>query len=290
MKEFHQLVRSSEFTITGQLRLHQDDRRDDIVRQAETIAPAVDAVAVTDNPYGVVHMSGVAVSALLRARGIETLMHLSARDRNRVALKSELLGAVGLGVTSFLLQRGEKVPSDDGPALNHVYDTGAKKFLQIARQLSDYQVANGDSPLFLGTMATVFEPEEDWAPTELKAKVEAGAEFVQTQICLDPDLLRRYMSFLVDAKITWDCHVRVSLPVLTSVEAARFMFDHLRGDVMPESVLRRFEAAKDAEAFGIEFCAEMINAIRDIPGIGGVNLSTTGQPESIVAAVNQALA
>lgn len=289
MKSFHQAVQAKPFTITGQLRLHQDDRGDDILRQAEVISPAVDAVAITDNPYGVIHMSGLAVSALLRQRGIETLLHLSARDRNRVALKSELLGAAGLGVTSFLLQRGEKVPSGEGPPLNHVYDTGAKKFLQMARRLSEFQVAHGDPPLFLGTMATVFEPEHNWAPTELRAKVEAGAEFVQTQICLDPDLLRRYMACLVDAKITWKCHVRVSIPVLTSVEAARFLFDHLRGDVMPEDVLRRFEAASDPEAFGIEFCAEMINAIREIPGIGGVNLSTTGEPASIAAAVNQAM-
>jgi methylenetetrahydrofolate reductase (NADPH) len=290
LKSFQQAVRSSSFTVTGQLRLHQDSRREDIIRQAETLAPVVDAVAVTDCPYGVLHMSGLAVSAILLERGIDPLMHLSARDRNRMALKSELLGAAGIGVTSLLLQRGEKIPSDEKPGLTHVNDTGAKKFLRIARQLSDFQLAHGDPPLFLGTMATVFDPDDDWTPGELRAKAEAGADFVQTQICLDPGLLRRYMSFLVDAKITWDCHVRVSLPVLTSIESARFLFEHLRGDVMPLSVVERFEQARNPAAFGIEFCAETINAIREIPGIGGVNLSTTGEPESIVAAVNQALA
>ena len=289
MNTFRDAVSRGDFTITGQLRLYQDTGRDEVIRQAECLAPAVHAVSVTDCPYGVLHMSGLAVAALLVQRGVDPLLQISARDRNRLALKSDLLGAAALGVTSLLLQRGERLPGELQPELTQVFDTGAKKFLAAARQLGEFQVARGEPELLLGTMVTAFDPAPDWQPVELKAKLDAGARFVQTQICLDLDLLRRYMKVLVTAQVTWRCHVVVSVPVLTSAESARWLYENLRGSVVPKSVVKRFEKAADPEAFGVDYCAETIRALQEMPGIGGVNLSTTGGAELIVAAVGQAL-
>ena len=288
MKTFRDAVAAGDFTVTGQLRLYQDTGREDIVEQAECLAPAVHALAVTDCPYGVLHMSGLAVAAILLQHGIDPLLHISARDRNRLALKSELLGAAALGVTSLLLQRGERLPGELQPEMSQIFDTGAKKLLAAARQLGDYRVASGEPELLLGTMATVFDAAEDWRPVELISKLEAGARFVQTQICLDLALLQRYMKLLVAAQVTWRCHVVVSVPVLTSLESARWLYENLRGSVVPASVVRRFEGAQDPEAFGVAFAAETIRALKDIPGIGGVNLSTTGSAEAVVAAIEQA--
>ncbi|MDE0064486.1 MAG: methylenetetrahydrofolate reductase [Gammaproteobacteria bacterium] len=274
--------------MTGQLRLYQDTGRGDVIRQAECLAGAVDAVAVTDCPYGVLHMSGVAVAAILLQQGIDPLLQFSARDRNRLALKSELLGAAALGVTSLLLQRGERLPGELQPEMTQVFDTGAKKFLTAARQLGEFQSARGEPELLLGTMATVFDPAPEWQPAELNAKLDAGARFVQTQICLDLDLLRRYMKILVAAQVTWRCHVVVSVPVLTSAESARWLYENLRGSVVPEGVVKRFDGARDPEAIGVDYCAETIRALQEIPGIGGVNVSTTGDAELIAAAVDQA--
>ena len=274
--------------MTGQLRLYQDSQRNDVIRQAQRLAGAVHAVAVTDCPYGVLHMSGLAVAALLMQRGIDPLLHFSARDRNRLALKSELLGAAALGVTSLLLQRGERLPGELQPEMTQVFDTGAKKLLAAARQLGEFQSTRGQAGLLLGTMATVFDPEPDWQPVELSAKLDAGARFVQTQICLDLGLLRRYMKILVAAQVTWRCHVVVSVPVLDSVESARWLHENLRGSVVPASVVKRFEQAPDPEAFGVDYCAETIRALRGIPGIGGVNLSTTGDAGLIAAAADRA--
>ena len=274
--------------MTGQLRLYQDTGRDDVIRQAERLAGAVDAVAVTDCPYGVLHMSGLAVAALLMRQGIDPLLQFSARDRNRLALKSELLGAAALGVTSLLLQRGERLPGELQPEMTQVFDTGAKKLLAAARQLGEFQSARGEPELLLGTMATVFDPAPGWQPVELNAKLDAGARFVQTQICLDLDLLRRYMRSLVAAQVTWRCHVVVSVPVLTSAESVRWLYENLRGSVVPQSVVKRFDDARDPEAFGVDYCAQTIQALQDIPGIGGVNLSTTGSAELIAAAIDRA--
>lgn len=288
MKTLHEAIRSNEFAVIGQLRLHQDDSREDVLAQARTLAPAVDAIAVTDCPYGVLHMSGLAVAAMLLQEGIDPVMHLSARDRNRIALKSELLGAAALGVTSFLLKRGDPLPDDVQPKTKQVFDTGGKRLLATAGQLSEFQVANGHPELFLGTIATVFDAGDTWKPTEIAGKISAGARFLQTQICLDVDLLKRYMNRFRAANLTWQCHVIVSIPVLTSATAARWLFENLRGSVMPERIVKDFDAAADPEAHGIELCANMIRELKKIPGVSGVNLSTTGDPTHVLAAVSQA--
>ncbi len=290
MKTFHGAVKEKDFTYTAQLRLHQESIRGDVVRQAECLAPAVDAISVTDCPYGVLHMAGLAVSALLLQCGIDPILQISSRDRNRIALKSELLGASALGVTSIMLQRGDKLPKQLHPKLKQVFDTGAKRALEMGRQLSVIQSARGDAELYLGTLATVFDPPSDWQPTELHSKIDAGARFIQTQICMDLDLLRRYMLILVASRSSWRCHIVVSVPVLTSVETARWLYDNLRGSVIPKSVLEGFENARDPEQFGIDLCAKTIRAIREIPGVGGVSISTTGRAEAIVAAIDQATA
>ena len=288
MKTFRESLNNKDFVISGQLRLHENDTADDVVRQAEVLAASVDAVSVTDCPYGVLHMSGLAVAALLLPRGIDPVLQLSSRDRNRLALKSELLGAAAIGVTSLLLQRGDKLPDGVQPTKKQVFDTGAKRFLATAKHLSDYRKSIGEAELNLGTMATVFNPEDDWAPKELMAKVDAGARFVQTQICLDPVLLQRYASFLVSARITRQCRLVVSVPVLNSVENASWLHRNLRGSVVPQSIVERFDRASDPERFGIELAAEMISAFRAVPGVSGVNLSTTGNPEGIVEAAKLA--
>lgn len=290
LKSLLTAIRADRFALTGQLRLHQDDDHESVMRQATCLADAVDAIAVTDCPYGVLHMAGLAVCSLLLQAGIDPVLQLSARDRNRIALKSELLGAAALGVSSLVLQRGDRLPDDIQPGTKQIFDTGAKRFLATARQLNEFQQANARPALLLGTMATIFDPPAEWRPLELAAKVEAGADFIQTQICLDLDLLRRYMKALVAARLTWRCKVIVSVPVLTSAESVRWLFENLRGSVVPETLVQQFEAAADPERFGIELCAGMLKELKAIPGVCGANLSTTGPPEAIVAAVNQALA
>ena len=290
LRTFRDAIGANSFTLTGQLRLYQDSGRDAVIRQAERLASVVDAVAVTDCPYGVLHMSGLAAAAILRQRRLDPVLHLAARDRNRIALKSELLGAAALGVTSLLLQRGDKLPQDTQPPVTQIFDTGAKKFLAAAKQLSDYQAAQGEAELFLGTMATVFDPPDSWQPTELIAKIGAGAQFIQTQACLNLELLRRYMKALVAAEVTWRCHVMVSVPVLTSSESAQWLCENVRGEVIPQSLVQRFADAKDPRSFGVRHCAETIRALREMPGVSGVNLSTTGEAEDIVAAIHQATA
>ena len=288
MKTLVERIDAKGFALIGQLRLHQDDGRDEVNAQAKALSPYVDAVAVTDCPYGVVHMSGLAVASMLLARGIDPVLHLSSRDRNQIALKSDLLGAVALGVTTLLLQRGDPLPQDVQARAKQVFDIGAKRLLATAKQLSEFRIARGERGLFLGALGTVFDPNQNWRPAELLAKVDAGAQFVQTQACFDVELLARYMKFLVAARLPWRGHVVVSVPVLTTPDQAQWLHRNVRGAVVPERFVRGFENARDPRRHGIELAAETLKLVREVPGISGANLSTPGDPGVIAETIDRA--
>ena len=281
-------IRDKDIALIAQLRLGQEDDRSEVVRQADLLAGVVDAVSVTDNPHGTIHMSGLAAASLLLERGIDPVLQIGARDRNRVALKSDLLGAAAIGVTSFIMRRGDKLPKDRKPKLRQFFDTGPKFLVTLARELSDFQATKGLPDLYVGARVKLFRPSDDWDAVEINRKVDFGANFIETQACLDIDLLRSYMSILVAQKVTWRCQVIVSVPVVTNVDAAQWLIENTRGATIPGDFVRAIADAEDPRRFGVEYAAQMIRAVREIPGISGIHLSTTGDVDAIVAAVDHA--
>ncbi len=288
MKTFQEAVRTKDFTLTAQLHLNQDTSRLGVINQAKCLSAAVDAVTVPANPHGVIHMAGLAAASLLIEIGIDPLLHIASRDRNQIALRSEFLGAATLGVTSLVVQRGDKLPKEFKPKTRQVFEIGAKKMLTAANQLSTFQAQRNEPGLFLGTLATVFSPARDWEPKELMAKADAGAQFILTQVCSDMALLRRYMAALVAARVTHRCHVVVSIPVLPSAESAKMLNENLRGPAIPKRTMKRLADSEAPEQLGIEICAELLQELKQIPGIGGANLVSPGNVETIPAAVKAA--
>ena len=140
----------------------------------------------------------------------------------------------------------------------------------------------------VGTAATVFAPKAAWTPKSLLTRVDAGVAFIQTQVCFNMKALRRYMTHLVDSRLTWRCAVIVSLAVLPDVASARIMRQHLHGTVMPEKVVQRIAQAADPEREGVRLAAEKIQRLQEIPGVSGVNLMTPGPPRLIVEALQAA--
>ena len=285
MNTFHTAIRTQAFTLTGQLKLVDDTTPAKLLEQAELLRPFVDAVQVTDNPNGMVHMSPLAAASLLLQAGIDPIVQLTCRDRNRIALQSELLGAAAIGVSSLLLQRGDKLPTDYQPKTKQVFDIGAKRLVGTARAIQqDPRLANAAN-LFIGTIALTFNPASEWKPAALLARSGAGARFIQTQLCFDTDVLRRYVGRLSAAKLTHRVHVIVSLGTLPSADTARWLRKHLRGSVMPKAVIRRMEQARDPEQEGVNICAELLQQVAEIPGVDGANLLTPGELETVPAAI-----
>lgn len=235
---------------------------------------------VTDNPGEHVHMSPLAASAILLNAGIDPVLHMNCRDRNRIALRSDLLGAAALGISSLLIMRGKKIPSETRPRVKSVYDWGARKLIAYANSMKD---AN----FVIGSIATAFKPDRDWKPEKIMTKADAGAKFIQTQLCFDIDILRHYMARLVAEKIIERVNVIVGVAPLPSVDVAQWLGKNLRGAVMPGKLVKRLRQSSVPEQEGINICAELLAEAAEIPGVSGANLVCLGDPESIVEAVQR---
>jgi methylenetetrahydrofolate reductase (NADPH) len=278
LQTFQQALRTQDFTLTAEIALDEHADRALIVAQAAALTPYVDAIQVSDSPGSQVQVSPLAAAAILFQAGVDPVIHMNCRDRNRLALCSELLGAAALGVSSLLIMRGREFPPGDRPRIKPVYDWGARRLVVCASEMQD---AN----FMIGTIATVFKPDRDWKPEKLVGKADAGAKFVQTQLCFDVDLLRHYMARLVSQKLIGRLSVMVGLAPLPSADIAQWLGKRLRGAVIPAKVVKRLRQAADPEQEGIKICAEMLQHLAHIPGASGANLVCLGEPEAVAAAV-----
>ncbi len=282
---FKDSLKTKEFVVTAHVNLPRAPDAESLIRQGEILRPSVDAVQLTDNPTAQVHMSGMAAAALLLQQGMDPIVHLTCRDRNRIALQSDLIGAAALGVTSVLLMRGEHIPDSMKPKVRNVFDTRAKELMAFIQDLKDAETVPLVSDFLVGATATLFDPAADWTPDNLMEKCDAGANFVQTQLCFDMDIVRNYMARIVASKLTHRLSFIMALSPLPSADMAHWMRDNVKGALIPESIIERMEQASDPECEGIEICAELLRELATIPGVSGGNLLTLGNLETIPAAI-----
>jgi methylenetetrahydrofolate reductase (NADPH) len=288
LKRFRDAIRNRPFTVTADLALDRTTDTAGIRGQARLLAPLVDAIQVPDAHDGRLQMSGLAAAAILLNEGVDPLVHLTGRDRNRIALENDLLGLAALGVTSVLLTRGEELPAGYKPLTRNVLELSGEDLVTTAVQLGEDESIAAAPGFCIGTAATVFAPKAGWAPKSLLTRVDAGVAFVQTQVCFNMKALKRYMNHLVESRLTWRCAVIVSLAVLPDAAAARLLHRGLHGTVMPQKVVQRIAQAADPEQEGIRLAVEKIQRLREIPGVSGVNLMTPGPPELIVETIKAA--
>ena len=290
MKSLRNAIRTESFVLTAELPLSDHEDGATLVANAGRLHPWVDAIQLTDNQRGRVHASSLAVAAMLLQQGIDPVLHVTCRNRNRIALESDLLGAAAIGVASLVVMRGSNRGAGPRASVKPIFDTGATELIAVARAMSDGRVPSG-KPLnpapdfFIGAVGTVFSPEEDWKPHGLTAKLDAGARFLQTQPCFDMPALRTYMVRLVKERLTWNFHVIVGLACLPSVTAARWMSDMAGGALIPEATVRRLAQARDPEQEGVTICAELLQELMEIPGVAGVNLIPLGNADAVAEAV-----
>jgi methylenetetrahydrofolate reductase (NADPH) len=281
---FKKSLKAKDFVVTAHVNLAQVTNAEDLHRQGEILRPAVDAVQLTDTTQ--VHISGIAAAAMLIQQGIDPIVHMNCRDRNRIALKKDFLGAVALGVTSVLVMRGKKIPDNKKHGVRNVFDTPALEFMAYIESLKQAKSAALVSDFLIGAQAEVFDPETDWTPKNLIRKCDSGANFVQLQLCFDMDVVRNYMAAMVAAKLTHRVNFVMALSPLPSADVARWMRDNIKGALVPEPIIERLEQAFDPECEGIDICAELLRELATIPGVSGANVLTMGKLETITAAID----
>ena len=281
---FKDALRTNDFVVTAHVNMTEAPDAESLLRQGEILRPAVDAVQLTDSTQ--MHMSGIAAAALLLQQGIDPIVHMNCRDRNRIAMQKDLIGAAALGVTSVLVMRGKTIPERENLGVRNVFDMPALEFMAYIQSLKQAENASLFSDFLVGANAEVFDPDADWTPRNLIRKSDAGTNFVQLQICFDMGVLRNYMARIVASKLTHRVNFLMALSPLPSADAARWVRDNVKGALVPKSVIERMEQASDPECEGIEICAELLRELTTIPGVSGANLLTLGKLETIPAAID----
>ncbi len=280
---FKESLRTKDFVLTAHVNLAEAPDAESLIRQGEILRPAVDAVQLTDSSQ--MHMSGVAAAAILIQQGIDPIVHMTCRDRNRIALQKDLIGAAALGVTSVLVMRGKEIPDGGKVGVQNVFDTPALEIMAYIQSLKQAEDTSLVSNFLVGAKAEIFDPRADWTPDNLIRKCDVGTNFVQLQICFDMGVVRNYMARIVASKLTHKANFIMALSPLPSADVARWMRDNVKGALVPEFIIERMEQASDLECEGIEICAELLRELATIPGVSGANLLTMGRLETIPAAI-----
>jgi methylenetetrahydrofolate reductase (NADPH) len=271
----------------------------DLLAQALPLRGLADAVNVTDGAGARAHMGATAAAALLVRAGIEPVLQLTCRDRNRIALQSELMGAAALGVRNLLLLRGDDPAAGDQPDAKPVFDLDSRALTETARTIRDDgklphgAAVAGQAAFFIGAADMPIDPPPGWQPDSLKAKVAAGTAFVQTQFCMDTGVVRRYAARLAEAGLAGRVFVLIGVNPLRSARSAAWMRKHLFGTIIPDAMVARMEAASDPAAEGRRICIEVIEELATIPGIAGAHIMAPGNAAAIpdvIAAVRSKVA
>src|SRR5260221_1001224 len=221
---------------------------------AHCLIGVADAVTVTGGAGARGHLGALAAAAILAQAGIEPVLQFTVRDRNRLALQGDLLGAAALGVPNILCLHGDDLARSDQPEAKPVYDIDSIALLATAQRLHDHGTLPSSRPieprprLFIGAADAPIDPPAGWQPDKLAAKVAAGADFVQTQFCFDLPLLRRYLAALADHGLAGKVRILVGIGPLASAKSARWMIANLRGVHIPEPFIERLERAADPRA------------------------------------------
>lgn len=260
---------------------------DDIRETVELLRPWVDALQVSDNVTTEPHMSPLAAASLVLGCGMDAVIQFNCRDRNRIALQSDIMGAAVIGVTSLVLSRGEKLPASFKQKVKGVFDIGAKRLLATARVIGDVERLIPPPGFLLGSNITVIDPPDDWTADGVDTKADAGSKFVQTQPCLNVTILRKYMAALVATRALQKLSVIVQIPVLDSPEMTRDLQRGRRPLMIPKPLLARLADSGEFTREGRRIAAEALSAAAQIPGVSGANLLYRGSATTAEAVIRE---
>lgn len=287
-----QVLRRGDFAMTAETTPPDAGTAAPVIGRVACLRGLADAVNVTDGAGARAHMSALAACAVLARADIEPVLQITLRDRNRLALQAELMGAGALEIPNILCLRGDDVAAGDQPEAKSVFDIDTLTLVRTARVMRDDGVLPTGrrvvppAPLFIGVADTPIEPKPGWRPDALLAKVEAGADFVQTQYCFDAGLLRRYLAALADHGIVERVFLIIGIGPIASGRSARWMNDNLYGVRVPEPIVTRLERAADPRAESIRVCVELLQELAEIPGVAGAHLMAPRQEEAIAEAID----
>lgn len=283
------VLEAGQFAVTAEIGPPRGSNPAPIRRKAKLLREWVDAANITDNQSAVVRMASWAGCMIVKQEGVEPVMQLQCRDRNRIALQSDLLGAAALEIPNVLLLTGDHPRFGDHPDAKPVFDLDSVQLVWTARTMRDQsKLLSGRElkpapDLFIGAVENPFAPPLRWRAERLGKKAAAGARFCQTQFIYDVKIFAEWMQRIRDLGVDKRCSILAGVGPVRSLRALEFMRNEVPGMYVPDSVVRRLRGVPEdkVSAEGLKLCSEIIAEVKEIPGVAGVHIMAVSWEEAI---------
>jgi methylenetetrahydrofolate reductase (NADPH) len=288
------ILDGGQFAVTAEAGAPKGSLAEAMRKKGELLRSACDAVNVTDNQAAVVRMSSFAGCILIKEAGAEPVMQMVVRDRNRLALQSDILGAAALGIRNVLCLAGDHQHLGNHPGAVGVYDIDAIHLIQTIKTLRDeHRVMSGDKisgdvPFFIGAVTNPLADPLEFHLLTMAKKIRAGADFIQTQAIFDVSRFAAWMDKVRQQGLHEKVHILASVLPIKSVEMARRMRGGVPGVRVPDEFARRIEQAHDARAEGIRICSELIQQLKGVPGVHGIHIMAVAGEDAVPGIVKEA--
>ena len=283
------ILRRGEFAVTAELNPPDSADPHDVYERAAIFDGWVDGINAVDANA---HMSSVGICALLTRMGYASILQISCRDKNRIAIQGDVLGASAMGVQNVLCLTGDGVQAGDQPGAKPVFDLDSMSLLETIRIMRDNskflsgRKLTSPPTVFLGAAINPFAPPHGFRPHRLAKKIAAGAQFVQSQYCYDVPMLRTYMQQVRDMGLEKECFIMCGVGPLASARTAKWMRSNVPGVHIPDAIIERLEGAQDQKAEGKRLCIDIINEVKEIEGISGIHVMAYRQEEFVAEIVH----
>jgi 5,10-methylenetetrahydrofolate reductase len=288
------ILESGRFAVTAEAGPPKGTSAAVIQRKGEILRNCCDAVNITDNQTAIVRMSSLAGCALLKQVGVEPVMQMVVRDRNRLALQGDILGAIGMGIGNFLCLSGDHQKFGNHPTAKGVFDIDSIQLIQMMKKMRDEkqflcgEEISGEVPMYIGAAANPFADPFEFRVKRLAKKAKAGVDFIQTQAVYDVPRFARYMEMLCERGLDRQVHILAGVIPIRSVGMARYMRDYVSGVSVPDEIINRLEQAEKAKDEGVKIILEIIEQLKEIPGVHGIHIMAVGWEDIVPEMVEQA--
>lgn len=288
------VLASGQFAVTAECGPPKGTSAEVIQRKGERLKPCCDALNVTDNQTAIVRMSSISGCVLLKGLGVDPVMQMVVRDRNRIAIQSDILGAVALGIRNILCLSGDHQKFGNHPSAKGVYDIDSIQLIQTVKGMRDEKKflngedISGEVPLFIGAAANPFADPFEFRVRRLAKKIKAGVDFIQTQGIFDLERFSRWMAMVRDGGLDQKVHILAGVIPIKSAGMARYMSRNVAGITVPGEIVARMAGAKDAKEEGLKIALEIIEQVRAIEGVRGVHIMAVAWEDIVPTIVEQA--
>ncbi|MEW6068442.1 MAG: methylenetetrahydrofolate reductase [Nitrospirota bacterium] len=282
------------FAVTAEVGPPKGTSASVIQKKGELLKSYCDALNVTDNQTAIVRMSSLSGCVILKQMGIDPVMQMVVRDRNRIAIQSDILGAVALGIRNVLCLSGDHQKFGNHPTTKCVYDIDSIQLVLTLKTMRDEkkflcgEAVSGEVPLFIGAVENPFADPFEYRVKRLGKKIKAGADFIQTQAVYDVDKFAKWMEMVRNEGLDKQVHILAGVIPIKSVGMARYMRDNVSGVSVPNEIVTRLEDAKNAKEEGVNITLEIIEQLKDINGIHGIHIMAVAWEDIVPVIVERA--